>query len=135
MSVDRQPTPVSSGPIRVAIVDDDPSVRRALARLLGASGYGVRTFESAEEFLESGRALEVDCLIVDVYLGGMSGLDLQAELSSAGHAPPTVFVTARDDAVVATGLLRSGGVACLRKPFEDGTLLAAIAGAMREVGS
>jgi FixJ family two-component response regulator len=135
MSADRQPTPVSSDPTRIAVVDDDPGVRRALARLLLAVGYDVRTFGSAEEFLESGRPLVVDCLIVDVYLGGMSGFDLHAELSAAGHAPPTVFVTAHDAAEVATGLLRSAGVACLSKPFEDGTLLAAIAGALRGVGS
>jgi FixJ family two-component response regulator len=135
MSANRQPTPVSSDSTRVAIVDDDPGVRRALARLLLAVGYDVRTFGSAEEFLESGRPLVVDCLIVDVYLGGMSGFDLHAELSAGGHALPTVFVTAHDDTEVAAGLLRSAGVACLSKPFEDDTLLAAIAGALRGVGS
>jgi FixJ family two-component response regulator len=113
-------------PIQVAVVDDDPGVRSALSRLLRVSGYRVRAFESAEEFLDSCRPTEVDCLVVDVYLGGMSGSDLHAELTAHGQALPTVFVTAHDDAKVAAMCRRSTGTVCLRKPFEDYSLLVAI---------
>jgi FixJ family two-component response regulator len=112
--------------MQVAVVDDDAGVRGALGRLLRVSGYRVQTFASAEEFLESGPNAELDCLIVDVYLGGMSGSDLHAELAAAGRAPPTVLVTAHDDAAIAAMVRRSEEVICLRKPFDDSSLLFAI---------
>ena len=107
-------------------MDDDAGVRCALGRLLRVSGYRVQTFGSAEEFLEAGRPADLDCLIVDVYLGGMSGSDLHAELAAAGVAPPTVLVTAHDDAAIAAILRRSEDIMCLRKPFDDASLLFAI---------
>ena len=113
-------------PIQVAVVDDDAGVRCALGRLLRVSGYRVQTFGSAEEFLEAGRPADLDCLIVDVYLGGMSGSDLHAELAAAGVAPPTVLVTAHEDAAIAAILRRSEDIMCLRKPFDDSSLLFAI---------
>jgi FixJ family two-component response regulator len=112
--------------MRLAVVDDDPGVRGALGRLLRVSGHRVQTFASAEEFLESGRTAELDCLIVDVYLGGMSGSDLHAELAASGKAPPTVLVTAHDDAAITAMVRRSEEVICLRKPFDDSSLLFAI---------
>lgn len=112
--------------MHVAVVDDDAGVRGALGRLLRVTGYRVRTYASAEEFLESGRPNDLDCLIVDVYLGGMSGSDLHAELTAGGQAPPTVLVTAHDDAAIAAMLRRSEEVICLRKPFDDSSLLFAI---------
>ena len=112
--------------IQVAVVDDDAGVRGALGRLLRVSGYQVRTFSSAEEFLELGRPAELDCLIADMYLGGMSGSDLHAQLAAAGQAPPTVLVTAHDDAAITAMLRRSEEVICLRKPFDDSSLLFAI---------
>ena len=112
--------------VHVAVVDDDAGVRGALGRLLRVSGYRVQTFASAEEFLESGRPAELDCLIVDVYLGGMSGSDLHAELAATRQAPPTVLVTAHDDAAITAMLRRSEEVICLRKPFDDSSLLFAI---------
>ena len=133
MSVSRQRTMIERAPIRIGVVDDDPGVRRALARLLRVSGYETRTFGSAEEFLTLGPALELDCLVVDVYLSGMNGLDLVAELLSAGQTPPTVFITAHDDAMVATRVLCLDGVVCLRKPFEEDVLLAAIVQAVSGV--
>jgi FixJ family two-component response regulator len=132
MTLPRQRTTVDA-PTRVAVVDDDAGVRGALSRLLRVTGYQVRTFSSAEEFLGSCEAAEVDCLIVDVYLGGMNGIDLHAELNAIGQAPPTVFITAHDDAKVATMCLRSVGLTCLRKPFEDGSLLTAIQDAVGDV--
>jgi FixJ family two-component response regulator len=132
MGLSRQRTSVDHGPTRIVVVDDDAGVRGALDRLLRVAGYQVRTFDSAEEFLRSCNPADVDCLIVDVYLGGMSGFDLYAELSTLGQAPPTVFVTAYDDAKVARMSLHSEGVACLRKPFEEDSLLAAIGSAVSE---
>lgn len=120
------PPPPPQPMIRVAIVDDDAGVRGALGRLLRVSGYQVQTFGSAEEFLASGRRADLDCLIVDVYLGGMSGSDLHAELAAAGEAPPTVLVTAHDDAAIAAVLRRSEDLLCLHKPFDDSSLLFAI---------
>jgi FixJ family two-component response regulator len=124
MSASPQPEPHPV--MQVAVVDDDAGVRGALGRLLRVSGYRVQTFASAEEFLESGRPAELDCLIVDVYLGGMSGSDLHAELTATRQAPPTVLVTAHDDAAITAMLRRSEEVICLRKPFDDSSLLFAI---------
>jgi len=112
--------------MQVAIVDDDAGVRGALSRLLRVTGHKVQIYGSAEEFLESGRPDELDCMIVDVYLGGMSGNDLHAELIAEGHAPPTVMVTAHYDAAITAMLRRSEDVICLRKPFDDASLLFAI---------
>jgi FixJ family two-component response regulator len=112
--------------MQVAVVEDDPGVRGALGRLLRVSGYTVWTYASAEEFLESGPPAKFDCLIVDVYLSGMSGSDLRAELAAAGRAPPTVLVTAHDDAAITAMLRRSEDLMCLRKPFDDSSLLFAI---------
>jgi len=110
-------------PVTIAVVEDDEGVRRALARLLRAIGYSVRTYGSAEEFLAVGRSAPVDCLVLDVYLGTMNGFELHAELVETGWVPPTIFVTAHDEPV--------GDRVCLRKPFEDGDLLDAIAGLLR----
>jgi FixJ family two-component response regulator len=117
---------------RIVVVDDDPYVRRALLRLLASVGYGVRTFSSSEEFLASCPALELDCLILDVYLAGMSGIELYEHLAARGTPPPTVFITARDDAVVAVGLMpRPSRISCLCKPFEGDELLVEVAGALQ----
>jgi FixJ family two-component response regulator len=116
----------ATSPASIAVVEDDEGVRRALARLLRAMGYAVRTYESAEEFLNSGRNAPVDCLVLDVYLGAMNGFELHAELQETGSAPPTVFVTAHDEPV--------GDRVCLRKPFEDGTLLETIASLLQAAG-
>ena len=112
--------------MQVAVVDDDAGVRGALSRLLRVSGYEVRTFESAEEFLASGRPADLDCLILDVYLGGMSGSDLHAELTAVGQGPPMVLMTAHEDPAITAMLRRSEDVICLRKPFDDSSLLFAI---------
>lgn len=112
--------------MQVAVVDDDAGVRGALSRLLRVSGYAVRTFASAEEFLASGGLADLDCLIVDVYLGGMSGSDLHAELSAGGQVPPTVLMTAYDYAAITAMVRRCEDLIFLRKPFDDSSLLFAI---------
>lgn len=116
-------------PIRLAVVDDDVGVRRALTRLLGSAGFHVNTFASAEEYLVSATPADVDCLVIDVYLAEMNGFELYATLAAAGPVPPTVFVTAHDEAVEAARLSR-GTVTCLRKPVEGDTLFEAIADAL-----
>ncbi len=120
----------TADPCRVALVDDDDAVRRAVGRLLRVTGHQVRTYASAEEFLGAAPSA-VDCLVLDVYLGGMNGYDLHSLLTTAGQAPPTVFVTANDDVKVATSLRADGE--CLRKPFDDDRLLGAIARACTKV--
>src|SRR4051812_29549572 len=119
---------------RIVAIDDDLGVRRALLRLLRSADYSVRTFASSEEFLASCRPDEVDCLVLDVYLGGISGFDLHQQLVAAGTAPPSIFITAHEEAILAASAIAgSASVACLRKPFEDDALLAAVAIALQRV--
>ena len=109
----------------VYVIDDDVSLLRALRRLLGAGGFRVCTFSSAEEFLESEKTPPA-CLVLDVHLGGLSGLDLQERLVAAGRRIPVVFITAHDDAVTRERARRAGAVDYLRKPFNDESLIAGI---------
>ena len=108
----------------IGVVEDDPSYRRALRRLLSAAGFRVVAFASAEEFLASKSAGATACLVLDVYLGGMSGFDLQQHLATAGVPIPAIFITAHDDPV--TRERARSGVAYLQKPFREAALLAAI---------
>jgi two-component system, chemotaxis family, CheB/CheR fusion protein len=117
---------------RIVVVDDDPYVRRAVLRLLQSGGYGVRTFVSCEEFLVSCPLPDVDCLILDVYLIGMSGIELYEHLSARGTPPPAIFITARDAGVMAVGLIpRRSPISCLCKPFEGDELLVEVAHALQ----
>lgn len=113
-------------PANIAVVDDDPSVRRALDRLLRSAGFGVVTFESAEQFLALCHTELAACLVLDLQLGGMSGTDLQARLSAAGTPVPTIIITAHDDPTARAAAERLGAVAFLRKPFDDQELIDAI---------
>ena len=83
--------------LMIGLVEDDPSFRRARRRLLSAAGFSVAAFASAEEFLASESAGATACLVLDVYLGGMSGFDLQRRLATAGVPIPTIFITAHDE--------------------------------------
>jgi FixJ family two-component response regulator len=114
----------------VSVVDDNESVRESLPDLLQQSGFEVRAFASAEEFLESGAAGETSCLILDVGLPGMSGPDLQQELVRRGQHIPTIFITAQGDRSLGPRLLARGAAACLFKPFSDTTLLDALTAAL-----
>jgi FixJ family two-component response regulator len=113
-------------PARVAVVDDDASVRRALARLLGTLDCSVRTYASAEEFLDSLQYTSPDCLIVDLQMPGMTGLELQLHLARAGVRIPTIVITAHGEIVLRRQCEAAGAVAYLLKPFEDGTLVEAL---------
>jgi len=114
----------------VYVVDDDESVRRALSRLLRSAGLNVETFPSAQAFL--GRELpdRTACLVLDVRLPGLSGLDLQAALKQAGRAMPIVFISGQSDVPVSVQAMKAGALDFLQKPFDDEQLLSAIAGAL-----
>ncbi len=110
----------------VAVVEDDESYRSALQRLLKSAGFPVRLFASAEEFLNSGEQQEMGCLIADIRMPGMSGLDLQAELNAAGCPIPTIFITAHGDEKMRLQAMRGGAVKFLAKPFDCGTLIESV---------
>jgi FixJ family two-component response regulator len=114
----------------VAVVDDDDLVRDALRRLLKASGLGAVAFVSAEEFLNSGQLREVACLIVDVRMPGMSGLELQARLKAERCRIPIIFITAHGDAKMRVQAMREGAVEFLTKPFDNAVLLEIVRAAL-----
>jgi len=107
----------------VAIVDDDDLMRSALQGLLKAVGLPARAFASAEEFLQSGQQHETACLIADIRMPGMSGLELQAKLNAERCRIPTIFITAHGDAKMRMQAMRAGAVEFLAKPFDDEVLL------------
>ena len=101
----------------ISIVDDDESVRDATKSLLRSSGYTAQSFGSAEEFLESAQIAETDCLVTDVQMPGLSGVELQDRLLSDGHDVPTIFISAFPNPRLERQVLKSGAIAYLRKPF------------------
>ncbi|MCE5243343.1 MAG: response regulator [Syntrophobacteraceae bacterium] len=113
-------------PLTVLVVDDDESVRKAMKRLLVSNGYRVLTFESAEDLLVSSFARGNVCLVLDICLPGLSGLDLYARLSASGVKCPVIFMTAHDEPRWLEMAERAGAVAFLRKPFEEHSLLDAV---------
>ena len=114
----------------IAIVDDDDSMRGALHGLLRAVGLPAIAFASAEEFLNSGQQHQTACLIADIRMPGMSGLDLQARLNSERCRIPTIFITAHGDAKMRLQALREGAVEFLSKPFDDEALLESVRAAL-----
>src|SRR5260370_42065170 len=115
----------------VAIVDDEKAVCRAIGRLVISAGFESKPFSSAEEFLRSCRERRPDCLILDLRLPGMSGLELQQQLATDQCRIPIVFVSAHDDPAFRRKALQSGAVAFLGKPFDDEALLEAIPSAIK----
>ena len=115
----------------VSVVDDDQSVRESLPDLLRQFGFAAQAFSSAEEFLASGYVGQTRCLILDIAMPGMSGPDLQRELTRRGQEIPIVFITAHKDETVRPRLLEQGAVECLFKPFSDTALLEAVNAALR----
>jgi FixJ family two-component response regulator len=114
----------------VAIVDDDDLMRTAVAGLLKAVGWPAQAFASAEEFLRSGQQSETACLIADIRMPGMSGLELQARLNAEHCRIPTIFITAHGDAKMRMQALRAGAVEFLAKPFDDEALLESVRAAL-----
>jgi FixJ family two-component response regulator len=107
----------------IAIVDDDESVRYALKGMMKSVGLPAQAFASAEDFLNSGVLRQTACLIADIRMPGMSGLDLQNKLNAEHCRIPTIFITAHGDAKMRLQALRSGAVEFLAKPFDDEVLL------------
>jgi FixJ family two-component response regulator len=114
----------------VAIVDDDDLMRGALQGMLKSVGLRSQAFASAEEFLTSGQQSQTACLIADVRMPGMSGLELQAELNDEQLRIPTIFITAHGDEKMRMRALRAGAVEFLAKPFDDEALLASVRAAL-----
>ena len=112
--------------ITVAVVDDDPSMLKGVERLLNAHGFGTAVFTSAEDFLDRGDQSKVSCLVLDVNLGGMSGIELRRELQASGSELPVVFVTGVADEAARAAALREGCIAFLHKPFPGNLLIEAI---------
>ena len=107
----------------IAIVDDDEAVRKAMKTLLLSLGYNASTFGSAEEFLNSERINDTSCLITDLHMPGLSGLDLQDLLIAAGHRIPIIFITGHPDENVRARAMKAGAVAFLTKPVNADHLL------------
>ena len=110
----------------ISIVDDDESVRQALKSLIDSVGVRAEVFDSGEEFLKSPYLSQTDCLIADVRMPGMSGLELQERLSAAGCSIPIVFISAHEDKESRARGLRAGAIDFLQKPFSEDSLLGAI---------
>jgi FixJ family two-component response regulator len=114
----------------VSVVDDDESVRESLPDLLGEFGFAARAFSSAEEFLASDCVDQTRCLILDIAMPGMSGLELRRELKVRRREIPIVFITGEREETVRPQVLEQGAIACLFKPFSDTALLEAINSAL-----
>src|SRR5262245_6717457 len=114
----------------VFVVDDDASVRRSTERLVRPLGFGVQTFASAREFLDGARVERPACLVLDVHMPGLSGLDLQRELAQRGIEIPIVFLTGHGDIPMTVRAMKAGAVEFLTKPVKSRDLLAAIRGAI-----
>jgi FixJ family two-component response regulator len=118
----------------ISVVDDDDSVRESLSGLIRSVGFGVVVFASAEEFLDSDRLRNTDCLILDVRMPGMNGLDLQRWLATSHCEIPVIFITAHGDEEARARALNGGAVDYLLKPFSEEALLNAIDAALKSKG-
>jgi FixJ family two-component response regulator len=107
----------------ISVVDDDASVRAATDNLLRSLGYAVCTFVSAEEFLRSAQLNDTSCVIADVQMPGMSGVDLQARLLTQGYRVPFIFITAFPEKTICARALKAGAICFLTKPFDRQTLI------------
>ena len=116
----------------ISVVDDDDSVRESLSGLIRSVGFRVMVFASAEGFLSSNRVSDTNCLILDVRMPGMSGLELQRQMVLANSHMPAIFITAHEDDDRRTQALEAGAVAFLYKPFYEGELLNAIDAALND---
>ena len=114
----------------VFVVDDDASVRRGLSYLLRSAGYKVETFSSAEAFLQRGQFGDIGCIVLDVRMPGMSGLDLQEELGRHTYHMPIIYITGHGDIPMGIKAMKKGAVDFLPKPFDDKQLLQAVESAL-----
>jgi len=116
----------------IYVIDDDESVRKAFGRLLRSVNLEVETFSSAEEFLKAPKANKNACIIIDIRMPGLTGLDLQRKLKDQGIQIPVIVITASDDAQVREQARELGAVAFFRKPIDDQALLDAISWAINQ---
>ena len=128
------PVTIQRTPPLVAIVDDDRSVQRAVNDLLESAGLSAWCFGSAEEFLESDERKPTACLVADICMPGMSGLELQAKLRAEGSRIPIIFITAHGDAKMEMQAMQAGAVGFLPKPFVDELLLEMVRIALKAEG-
>jgi FixJ family two-component response regulator len=120
-----------ANPPLISVVDDDDSVRESLGGLIRSLGFAVKAFASAEEFLTSDRLPDTDCLILDVRMPGMNGLELQRQLAASHMSIPVIFITAHGDEETRVRALNGGAVDYLLKPFSEEALLNAINRALK----
>ncbi len=116
----------------VFIIDDDASVRKSLSRLLRSAGYTAETFASAEEFLGREHFNGIGCLLLDVQMPGLSGMDLQKELNKADYHMPIIFITGHGDIPMSVEAMKKGAVDFLTKPFDDKELLQTVESAIEK---
>ena len=119
----------------ISIIDDDQVVREATGDLVQSLGFEVATFESAERFLESGRLAETSCLITDLQMPGLSGLDLQGRLIAEGQRIPVIFITAFPEERFRRRAMNAGAVGFLSKPFDEEALLDCLDTALNHRGN
>jgi FixJ family two-component response regulator len=117
----------------ISIVDDDEVVREATADLVSSLGYPTRTFVSGEAFLEAGQLEHTSCLITDLQMPGLNGLELQSRLHDEGHRIPVIFITAFPTASVRERAMSAGAVAFLTKPFKEALLIRSIEAAVAQI--
>jgi FixJ family two-component response regulator len=117
----------------ISIVDDDGSVRTAIKALLRSAGYEAETFASAELFIESGAQRETECLVLDVRMPGIDGLELQRRMNEAKSHVPIIFVTAHDDRTHRKTAMAAGAASFFHKPFDANAFVAAVRAAMVRV--
>jgi FixJ family two-component response regulator len=110
----------------ISIIDDDESVREATKGLIRSLGYTTATFASAEEYLQSGSARKTSCLITDLQMPGMTGIELQRRLIADGHHTPVIFITAYPEEKVRARALEAGAFGFLSKPYDDQSLIACL---------
>jgi FixJ family two-component response regulator len=116
----------------ISVVDDDESARRSTTLLVESFGFQAAGFESADSLLKSGQLQETSCLIVDVQMPGMNGLQLQRHLAASGYKIPIIFITAHDDKESRQQAMQAGADAFLSKPFNDDLLLETIRATMQD---
>lgn len=113
---------MSIGP-QIAVIDDDDSFRIALVESLDSLAYCARGYTSAEQFLDAAGETSCDCVVTDIHMPGMSGIDLKLLLSARGSKTPVIMITAREDSELEARVLASGAICLLRKPFESAALV------------
>src|SRR5215469_6068697 len=107
----------------ISVIDDDESARESTETLLRSAGYQATTFSSADGFLASGALARTDCIVLDVWMPGMNGLELQRRLNTSGADVPIIFITAHDDALIRRQAMNAGAVEFLSKPFQADALV------------